>query len=259
MHSGGYHPLVQLRNERVQVKPFFWLKMEESAKKLLDLKSSFIGAIRNDFGIKLNNSKNYSVFFCEAIRAICGVHANQIRASNGLPKASTSDAEITKAIEKIISSRPIKEEVTVSALLEMQEKVSSVNVRLNTWQEKTAFGISRFMSLSRKSMKYGSERLAPESIVAELQADYVNRVQVSKFSSKAFYKSREWKELRLAVLSVCDRCMLCGASKESGAILHVDHIKPRSLWPELSLNIDNMQILCSECNLAKSNVISEKY
>ncbi len=233
--------------------------MEESAKNLVDLKALFLGAIKNDLGLRVNNSKNYAVFFGDAIRAMCGAHPNQIRALNGLGKASTNDSDITTAIKKLVASRPISDESIVAALLEMPDKSGAVKNQLNAWQEKTATGISRFMSLSRKSMKYGSERLTPESIVAELQNDYVNRVQVSKFSSKEFYKSREWKELRIAVLSVCDKCMLCGASKESGAVLHVDHIKPRSLWPELSLSIENMQILCGPCNMAKSNVMSEKF
>jgi 5-methylcytosine-specific restriction endonuclease McrA len=36
--------------------------------------------------------------------------------------------------------------------------------------------------------------------------------------------------------------------------MHVDHILPRSKFPELELDIDNLQVLCEECNLAKSNI-----
>jgi 5-methylcytosine-specific restriction endonuclease McrA len=35
--------------------------------------------------------------------------------------------------------------------------------------------------------------------------------------------------------------------------LHVDHILPRSIYPEFALDIQNLQILCEDCNLAKSN------
>ncbi len=66
-----------------------------------------------------------------------------------------------------------------------------------------------------------------------------------------FYSTRAWKELRYIVLSNNPRkCMLCG---RRGKSLHVDHIKPRSLHPELALDIDNLQILCAECNMGKSN------
>lgn len=66
-----------------------------------------------------------------------------------------------------------------------------------------------------------------------------------------FYSSRDWKELRYIVLANNPRkCMLCG---HRGKSLHVDHIKPRSLHPELALDIDNLQILCGDCNVGKSN------
>lgn len=35
--------------------------------------------------------------------------------------------------------------------------------------------------------------------------------------------------------------------------MHVDHIKPRSLHPHLALELSNLQIMCNECNVSKSN------
>lgn len=35
--------------------------------------------------------------------------------------------------------------------------------------------------------------------------------------------------------------------------MHVDHIKPRSKYPELELEFTNLQILCADCNLGKRN------
>jgi 5-methylcytosine-specific restriction endonuclease McrA len=70
-----------------------------------------------------------------------------------------------------------------------------------------------------------------------------------------FYKSREWRELRVkALINNGRKCCLCGRNpKEHGIILHVDHIKPRSKYPELELKLRNLQILCEDCNLGKSN------
>lgn len=50
-------------------------------------------------------------------------------------------------------------------------------------------------------------------------------------------------------------CRACGASpaKEAGVTLHVDHIFPWSEGGETTL--DNLQTLCSKCNLGKSNLI----
>ena len=46
------------------------------------------------------------------------------------------------------------------------------------------------------------------------------------------------------------RCALCGASKKDTP-LHVDHIRPRS-WGGKT-EYENLQVLCSKCNQAKSN------
>lgn len=78
--------------------------------------------------------------------------------------------------------------------------------------------------------------------------------------SEKFYQTREWRGLRYKVIRESDRrCQCCGASAENGAELHVDHIKPRSIYPELSLSQDNLQVLCSECNKGKSNVFFDDW
>lgn len=70
-----------------------------------------------------------------------------------------------------------------------------------------------------------------------------------------FYKSEEWRKLRYRVIQKYGaKCMLCGRShSEHGVVIHVDHIKPRSKHPELDLNFDNLQVLCEDCNIGKSN------
>jgi hypothetical protein len=72
--------------------------------------------------------------------------------------------------------------------------------------------------------------------------------------SDPFYESREWRELRYRVFKEHGgKCGLCGRTAKDGAVLHVDHIKPRSKHPELELVFENLQILCEDCNLGKSN------
>ena len=67
-----------------------------------------------------------------------------------------------------------------------------------------------------------------------------------------FYASREWRELRyLALRNTCGRCQCCGATSKDGVRIHVDHIKPRSMFPELSLCLNNLQVLCEDCNIGK--------
>jgi 5-methylcytosine-specific restriction endonuclease McrA len=66
-----------------------------------------------------------------------------------------------------------------------------------------------------------------------------------------FYESREWRELRYTVIKRHGRkCQACGAIDKR---IHVDHIKPRSKYPDLALEESNLQILCEDCNMGKSN------
>lgn len=70
----------------------------------------------------------------------------------------------------------------------------------------------------------------------------------------AFLSSYEWRRIRLVVLKRDGRrCACCGASPETGAVMHVDHIKPRKLFPHLALDPDNLQVLCAACNHGKGN------
>ena len=77
---------------------------------------------------------------------------------------------------------------------------------------------------------------------------------VKRSTQTNFYRTKAWRELRLSILLASDcSCKICGNTSEKGAVLHVDHIKPRSLSPELALDEGNLQVLCEDCNIAKSN------
>lgn len=52
------------------------------------------------------------------------------------------------------------------------------------------------------------------------------------------------------------KCVACGQSASDGAKLHIDHIIPFSLGGLTELN--NLQTLCSECNISKSNKYVDK-
>jgi 5-methylcytosine-specific restriction endonuclease McrA len=79
--------------------------------------------------------------------------------------------------------------------------------------------------------------------------------RAQKAYSKDFYQSPEWRMLRVRVLEKYEcKCMMCGRSpKAHGIAIHVDHIKPISKAPELCLEFNNLQLLCEDCNLGKSN------
>lgn len=69
---------------------------------------------------------------------------------------------------------------------------------------------------------------------------------------QSFYDTDEWREVRYRALVIHGGCcQCCGASPFRGNPLHVDHIKPRSKFPELELDLNNLQVLCKDCNLGK--------
>lgn len=71
---------------------------------------------------------------------------------------------------------------------------------------------------------------------------------------KQFYDTAQWMTLRYKALREYGlKCHCCGATDTE---LHVDHIKPRSRFPQLELEFSNLQILCRACNLGKSNTDS---
>jgi 5-methylcytosine-specific restriction endonuclease McrA len=72
--------------------------------------------------------------------------------------------------------------------------------------------------------------------------------------TRTTHRNPSWR-LRAQVL-VRDgaTCRLCGANPQSGAKLHVDHIKPWSRGGETTL--DNLQILCEICNIGKGDFVT---
>lgn len=102
--------------------------------------------------------------------------------------------------------------------------------------------------------KFLKRRLRIMEWKAERREKELHR-EVSATSSRSdvFYKSYEWQKLRFHVFEIHGRkCQLCGNSPEFGGVLQVDHIKPRWLYPELAFDINNLQVLCRECNTGKA-------
>lgn len=62
--------------------------------------------------------------------------------------------------------------------------------------------------------------------------------------------SARWKHMRAAILERDGyTCQHCGATNVA---LHIDHVKPRYLWPELTWNETNITTLCKPCHGEKT-------
>lgn len=62
-----------------------------------------------------------------------------------------------------------------------------------------------------------------------------------------------WTKIRYQALVLHGaKCQCCGSSAKNGSVLCVDHIKPVSRYPELALDLNNLQVLCEQCNAGKA-------
>lgn len=94
-----------------------------------------------------------------------------------------------------------------------------------------------------------SQRTAQEEAIAK---DVGGRKEF--VISDEFLSSYEWRQTRMIALKKYGaRCQCCGASPATGAVINVDHIKPRKTHPHLALTLDNLQVLCHDCNHGKGN------
>ena len=63
----------------------------------------------------------------------------------------------------------------------------------------------------------------------------------------SFYRSPEWRKVRLEVLADSPYCCVCGAVANT-----VDHIKPLRERPDLALDRGNLRSMCKPCHEKRS-------
>jgi len=87
-----------------------------------------------------------------------------------------------------------------------------------------------------------------ETLPAKVSVDGID------VTTNEFLSTYQWRKVRMEALKKYGpKCMCCGATPATGAVMNVDHIKPRKLFPSLALDINNLQVLCHECNHGKGN------
>jgi hypothetical protein len=80
--------------------------------------------------------------------------------------------------------------------------------------------------------------------------ELLNKDMLKFILSDQFYNSTDWKKVRDQALATLENvCVQCGTNQK----LSVDHIYPRSKFPEKALELSNTQILCLRCNSSKGN------
>lgn len=103
----------------------------------------------------------------------------------------------------------------------------------------------RAAKLKQKQNKYANQ------LSQEFKQTKVRGIHTA---SDAFLMTYEWRKVRMEALKKYGaRCQCCGATPAHGAVMNVDHIKPRKLYPHLALDLNNLQVLCHDCNHGKGN------
>lgn len=154
---------------------------------------------------------------------------------------------------------------------ELLEEIERVWVQLGRQPTTTDIknGIIKF-SLNSYARKFGSWRKALETFVEYINSDDIRQEKELEQSNVISNCSEEQEQqsttrktprdinlrLRFLVMKRDNfKCCFCGRSPAttSGLELHIDHIKPWSMGGETIF--DNLQTLCSDCNLGKSNLV----
>ena len=146
---------------------------------------------------------------------------------------------------------------------ELFEEIENIWIKLGKQPSYTQMRDMARFSIGTYEKRFGGWRSALNAFV-----DYINGndklVDESNMSKKNFlYNEDDGRKtsrsislrMRFLVLKRDNfKCCSCGASpaKDPSVELHIDHIKPWSKGGETT--IDNLQTLCSKCNIGKSNL-----
>jgi len=105
-----------------------------------------------------------------------------------------------------------------------------------------------------KAQRKAASQLRKQAKLAAAPVKRVVKVAGVDVTTDAFLSTYEWRRVRMEALKKFGpKCQCCGATPAQGAVMNVDHIKPRKLHPHLALDVNNLQILCHECNHGKGN------
>lgn len=172
------------------------------------------------------------------LASLVGYTANLV----GLSKRKIkSEDQLWEVVDRIYGMRPEPDETFVQALRRITGQIKAKS-KFERKLARKAAGVSG----GNKKKRAGKDKAIGETATAAERA--------------AFYRSWDWRRLRMEVIKKYDRrCMCCGATREDVALdgspvrLVVDHIKPLSRHWELRLSPGNLQILCDECNMGKGS------
>ncbi|MFC8521532.1 MULTISPECIES: HNH endonuclease [Micrococcaceae] len=98
---------------------------------------------------------------------------------------------------------------------------------------------------------------APEVLVANQQV-WTERYLAAKEAKAKLPNVWGHDQIRDALERETDsRCAYCDSHMSQVTYAHIEHYKPRSTYPELVVDWDNLTVACPRCNSSKSDTFSE--
>ena len=111
------------------------------------------------------------------------------------------------------------------------------------------------------SVAYGLKFLLGRERAANINFEVkrlAEKREKSLHETRRFYISAEWRTIRNEIIQKQKNiCKNCGRTIKRKVDVTVDHIKPRSKFPEFALQTSNLRVLCRKCNSAKGAKYSE--
>lgn len=156
-----------------------------------------------------------------------------------------------------------------NASLRRLAKIENKKKSIVSWLDRNGCSVNTDASpqeiIKKSYAVLGRAEPNPKTSIASLSAFFGNivkyaeipvpksRAKLARQSKKrAFYAGADWQRLRYeALVRDGGKCLCCGRSPPE-VVLHVDHIKPRAKYQHLSLDLNNLQVLCGDCNMGKS-------
>ena len=95
------------------------------------------------------------------------------------------------------------------------------------------------------------------------KVDRAEGLSMREFAER-FYNSAAWRETRKAYAKskggLCERCLAKGIYRPGEAVHHRIHLTPENILdPTVSLNWNNLELLCRECHGEEHRTVVRRY
>ena len=154
--------------------------------------------------------------------------------------------------------KSIGKEISLEVIKLIEDDVQRRNKRVEDGGERHKECVARNPNHGKKKLSKKERKLQKRLKRQLKQKPIPVQKRIIKYNndvnSTEFLSSYEWRRVRMIALKRDGAiCACCGASRKTGAVMNVDHIKPRRTHPHLALDPNNLQVLCNDCNHGKGS------